>query len=479
MSASYTRRTFLATSGLAAAALASVPQPAKQPSGDVAQKQPGEVSVWVTDDHHVLSRVTPVKWQIARAPALSNAISLDPQKKSQEILGFGAAFTDAACFMLNQLSPAARDQLFHTLFHSSEMGFSVCRSCIGASDYSATLYSYDDGDVDPELKRFSIGHDRAYILPIIRAARKVNPDLFLFASPWSPPGWMKANGSMLGGSMRRAHMPSYANYFLKFLQAYEDEGVPVQAVTIQNEVDTDQDGRMPACIWPQEYEVDFVTSHLGPLFRRTGTKTKIWLIDHNYNLWGRALAELESPGLRDYANAIAWHGYVGQPEWMDRVHNAYPDVDMFWTEGGPDYTAAGYASDWAKWSAMFTGILRNCCRSITAWNFALDERGRPNIGPFSCGGLVTIDSQNKAISHSGQFRAFAHFSHFLPRGSRRFESQSKDNDIQHVGFETPAGQNVLVLTNSGSDRNCQLRLDNYAASLSLSQNSVTTLVWSS
>jgi glucosylceramidase len=122
------------------------------------------------------------------------------------------------------------------------------------------------------------------VLPILRQARAVNLDLFLFASPWSPPGWMKSNGSMLGGCMRHTYMPSYADYFLKFLRGYEAAGVPVQAVTVQNEVDADQDGTMLACAWPQDYEADFVTMHLGPLFQRAGVQTKIWIIDHNYNL---------------------------------------------------------------------------------------------------------------------------------------------------------------------------------------------------
>ncbi len=478
MSAPYTRRDFLTVSALGAAALAGTSElnqrSAKDPAkGDV----PGDVIVWVTDDHRLLSQMAPVAWRPASRPAPPDAVNLNPDKQFQEILGFGAAFTDAACYTLNQLPPAARDELFHLLFHSSQMSFGVCRACMGASDYSASLYSYDDGDVDPELTRFSIDHDRAYILPMLREARKVNPELFLMASPWSPPGWMKANRSMLGGSMRREYMPSYANYFVKFIESYEAEGVPVQAVTIQNEVDTDQDGRMPACIWPQEYEADFVTTHLGPLLQRRGLRTKICLIDHNYNLWGRALAELETPGVRDYANAIAWHGYMGQPQWMDRVHKMYPDVDMFWTEGGPDYTAPNYASDWTDWSTTFTAILHNCCRSITGWNLALDEKGRPNIGPFSCGGLVTIDSHSKAISYSGQFRAFAHYSRFIPRGSRRFATQSTAEGLHHVAFDSPAGNRVLVLTNPGVARTCELRLNNHAATVALSQNSVTTLLW--
>jgi glucosylceramidase len=282
---------------------------------------------------------------------------------------------------------------------------------------------------------------------------------------------------MLGGSMRRQYMPSYANYFLKFLQAYEAEGVPIQAITIQNEVDTDQDGRMPACIWPQEYEADFVSKHLGPLLQRSGVKTQICLIDHNYNLWGRALAELETPGVRDYASAIAWHGYLGQPEWMDRVHKIYPDMDMYWTEGGPEYTSPNYASDWADWSTTFTAILRNGCRSVTAWNLALDERGRPNIGPFNCGGVVTVDSESAAIKYSGQFRAFAQYSRFIPRGARRFDSQSTLKDVHHAAFEAPSGQRSLVLTNPGGAKNCELRLGEHFVAVGLSNNSVTSLVW--
>jgi glucosylceramidase len=340
------------------------------------------------------------------------------------------------------------------------------------------VYSYNEGDPDPELTRFSIEHDRGYVLPMLRAARKMNPDLFLFSSPWSPPGWTKANNSMLGGSMRRKYMSSYANYFLKFLRAYEAEGVTIQAITVQNEVDTDQDGRMPACIWPQEYEADFVRQNLGPLFEREGVKTKIWLIDHNYNLWGRALGELEMPDVLKYANSIAWHGYVGQPEWMDRVRDKVPDVKMYWTEGGPDYTDANYAKDWVNWSSTFTGILRHWCQSITAWNLALDEKGRPNIGPFTCGGLVTIHSESKEISYSSQYWAFAHYSKSIRRGTRRFESISPTTEVQHVAFENTDGQRVVILTNPGVARTVGLLAGAFSAQLLLDANSVTTCVWS-
>jgi glucosylceramidase len=476
MSKESTRRDFLKVSSMGAAAIAGVAL-ADSPARSSAKGAAGQISVWTTDENQRCTRGSALSWQNASGSCAA-AIVLDPDKKVQPILGFGAACTDAACFTFNRLDPAAREKLFHLMFSPSEMGLNVCRTCIGASDYSVKAYSFDEGDPDPDLQRFSIDYDRAYILPMLREARKVNPDLFLFSTPWSPPGWMKSNNSMLGGNMQRKHMSSYANYFLKFLQGYEAEGVPIQAISVQNEVDTDQDGRMPACSWPQEYEADFVRQQLGPAFERAGVKTKIWIIDHNYNLWGRAMGELETDGVRKYTNAIAWHGYVGKVEWINRVQNAYPDVEMYWTEGGPDFTEPDYMTGWAKWSATFTDVLRNCCRSITAWNLALDEVGKPNIGPFNCGGLVSIHSQTKEVAYCGQYWAFAHYSKFIKRGAHRIDSESNSGDILHVAFENPDGQHVVVLTNPGPPGTCVLKVGGSTVNVSLSQHSVTTLVWS-
>jgi glucosylceramidase len=422
------------------------------------------------------TRAETVSWKTRSAVPAGPVVVLDPTKQFQSVLGFGAAFTDASCYMFNQLSSAAREQLFQEMFHPSEMGLNVCRTCMGASDYSTSVYSYDEGEADPQLERFSIAHDREYILPMLRMARNANPQLFLFSSPWSPPGWMKSGGSMLGGSMRRRYISTYAQYFVKFLQAYAAEGVPVQAITPQNEVDTDQDGRMPACIWPQEYEIELV-KQLGPLLQQNGFPTKIWILDHNYNLWGRATCELDDPSVREYCQDVAWHGYVGAPEMVSRVHDAHPDVVMHWTEGGPDYTSPHYLTDWTKWGHIFTAALRNWCESITGWNLALDERGQPNIGPFPCGGVVTIHARTKEITRSGQFWALAHFSRFIRRGARRFESQSTIPGLDHVALENPDGQFVLVLSNSNVDRLVSLQLGGALAEVTLTKDSVTTLVW--
>ncbi len=473
-----TRRDFLKVSGIGAAVAATGKAGFGALAAPAASGKPGDATPWITGNTQKFARGSAIAWDRVPKSVSEARITLNPSKKAQTILGFGAAFTDSACYMLNQLSPTARQELLHQLFDSSEMGFSVCRTCIGASDYAKTLYSFDDGvDPDPELTRFSIAHDQEYILPILREARKVNSDLFLFSSPWSPPGWMKLNNSMLGGAMRRKYMPAYANYFVKFLRGYEADGVPVNAVTVQNEVDTEQDGKMPACTWPQEYEAEFVAKHLGPAFEANGIKTEIWIIDHNYNLWGRALGELETPGVAKYTNSIAWHGYVGQPEWMKRVTAIHPDVKMYWTEGGPEYTAPDYATDWATWSKTYTDILRNGCRSITAWNFALDEKGLPNIGPFACGGLVTVNSGTKEISYSGQYHAFAHYSRILRRGATCFDSQGGPGNVAHVAFENPDGTRVLILTNNGPAATAQVQLDNWMMSVPLEEKSVVTLTW--
>jgi glucosylceramidase len=477
MSTKNTRRDFLkiSSAGLAAGAVADA-VPAWATFGS-ATPNAAEISVRITDEKRRFESASAIAWRQVSGQPSADIIALHPEKKFQQILGFGAAFTDASCYMFHQLSANSRQQLFHELFHPSELGLNVCRTCIGASDYSTELYSFDEGAIDADLKDFSIDHDRGYLLPSLREARKVNPDLFLFSSPWSPPGWMKANGSMLGGSMRKKYLASYAHYFRKFLQAYAAEGVAIQAVTSQNEVDTDQDGRMPACLWGQEYEIEFVKQHLGPTLRDNGIPAKIWLLDHNYDLWGRAICELGDPDVRKYANAVAWHGYAGSVNMVSKVHDAYPDTAMHWTEGGPDYTSPNYASDWAEWGRTFTGALRNWCQSITGWNLALDENGRPNIGPFSCGGLVTINSRTKEITRSGQYWAFAHFSRLIRRGARRFDSQGNPANVEHVACENPDGQKVLVLTNTAAARPVVVQMGTLEADLTLANNSVTTLSW--
>ena len=466
-----TRRDFLkfgvtgavALSGSANAFLraASTPTPRAWQTAKDRRFQQIDVSPWRT------SNQSPTK-----------VISLDPGRRFQNILGFGAAFTDASCYLFNRMDSKSRQDLLSDLFSPQHLCLSVARTCIGSSDYATKPYSFDDSpEPDPELKSFTIAHDREYILPTLRAARKLNPDLFLFSSPWSPPGWMKAGGSMLGGSMRKKYYAPYADYFVKFLQGYSSEGVKINAITIQNEVDTDQDGRMPAALWGQEYEIEFVKLHLGPAFERASIDTKIWILDHNYNLWGRAIAELSDPSVSKYVDGVAWHGYAGSPDSMTKVHDAFPSKNAYWTEGGPDISSPDYATDWSKWARTFTGVLRNWSQCIVGWNLLLDEKGEPNIGPFPCGGLVTVDSNTGQLTRSGQYWAFAHFSKGIQRGAHVIGSQGELPDIDHVALENPDGSHVLVVTNRGAKQEVSCQVGANSLTLELEPDSITTVCW--
>jgi glucosylceramidase len=475
------RRGFLKAASATAAAITLT----RQIPAWAAVAASGPVKVWATFRDRRYAAGDNLVWKPVNA-VQADTIVIDPGAARQEILGFGGALTDATCYLLSQMKDDERQAVMHDLFAPGEMALNVCRTCIGASDYSLTAYSFDESaEPDPELKKFSIDHDKAYILPVLREARKVNPELFLFSSPWSPPGWMKPNGSMLGGGMRKLSFPPYARYFLKFLEGYKAEGVAIDAVTVQNEVDAEQDGRMPACLWAQEEEMDFVKDHLGPALRKAGIPTMIWVLDHNYNLWGRAIGELSDPAVYEFVDGIAWHGYVGEPSSMTRVHNAFPQKSAYWTEGGPDIAAPDYQTDYTRWADTFNGILRNWARCITSWNIALDEKGKPNIGPFSCGGVITVENGTHKITRSGQYWAFAHFSRHIRRGARVIATNGVGDGagkgsaagVSHAGFRNPDGSYVVVLANRGTETRVQLVMGSSALDLDLPADSVHTLQW--
>ncbi len=476
------RRGFLKAASATAAAMAVS---SRVPAWAGAAAATSPVRVWTTFRERRHAQAEPLEWKPATAVA-AEAIALDPSTTRQEILGFGGALTDATCYVLSQMKVDERRAVMHELFAPGEMALNVCRTCIGASDYSRTLYSYDESpEPDPELKKFSIDYDKAYILPMLREARAANPDLFLFSSPWSPPGWMKPNNSMLGGAMRKQSFDPYARYFVKFLEGYKAEGAAIDAVTVQNETDAEQEGRMPACLWAQEQEMEFAARFLAPAIGKAGLATKIWLLDHNYSLWGRAIDELSDPAVYNAVDGIAWHGYVGEPSAMSRVHDTFPQKSAYWTEGGPDIAAADYQTDFTRWAGSFNGILRNWARCITSWNLALDEKGKPNIGPFSCGGVITVDNQTHAVTRSGQYWAFAHFSRHVRRGARVIATngvgdgaaQGGTGLVSHCGFRNPDGGFVVVLANRGAETRVQLTMGPQTLDVELPADSVQTLEW--
>ncbi len=464
------------------------------------QTAPGPVQAWRTSSQE---KFTPVQslpvWEMGEELS-PLAIYLEPDSTCQEILGFGGAFTDASSYLMHQMDPDARHALLADLYGPSGLRLSVGRSCIGTSDFSTKMYSYDDTpEPDPELNHFSIEQDLAWIVPTIREAQQINPDLYLFSCVWSPPGWMKSGGSMLGGCMKERWFDAHAQYFVKFLQAYADAGVKVAAITVNNEVDTDQDGHFPATIWAQQHEMVFVALHLGPALEKASLATKIWILDHNYNLWGRVADELSNPQVAKYVDGVAWHSYAGTPDAMSRIHEMFPDKHMYFTEGGPPAHLFGpyephhqdqqprpvpppYGTDWARWSSSFTGMLRNWARCICVWNLLLDENGRPDITipprPMRRGGLVSIDSKTKALTYSGNYYAFPHYSKLMQRGARVFATSGELSGIDHVAAENPDKSRVLVLTNSNNaGKQVDCRLGDRVLRVALPSDSITSFVW--
>ena len=411
------RRQFLKTATETAAALALAN---RMPSWAQAT---GQVRVWSTYRDRRHAQAEPLAWKPATEIA-ADAIALDPSAARQQILGFGAALTDASCYVLSQMPDAPREEIMHELFAPGEMAFNVCRTCIGSSDYSRSVYSFDESVTpDPELKNFSIEHDKTYLLPVLRQARKENPELFLFSSPWSPPGWMKANGSMLGGAMRRHSLEPYSRYFLKFLDAYKAEGV-CHRRGHRAERNRRRAGWQHARLPVGAGARDRVRRKLlGPALAQGRQLNQNLGARPQLQSLGPGHRRAQRPGAAEYIDGIAWHGYVGEPSAMTRVHDAFPQKNAYWTEGGPDITAPDYQTDFTKWAETYNGILNNWARSITAWNVALDEKGKPNIGPFSCGGVVTVDNATKKITRSGQYWAFAHYSKHVRRGAKVFADQ--------------------------------------------------------
>jgi glucosylceramidase len=461
------------------------------------QSVPGAVRAWRTTRSEKFQALqSPPQWETGKDVS-PLAIYLEPAKRFQEILGFGGAFTDASCYLLHQMAPDARHAFLSDLYGPSGLKLSVGRTCIGTSDYSTKMYSYDDTpEPDPELQHFSIEQDQAWILPTLREAQEINPDLYLFSCVWSPPGWMKSGGSMLGGCFQERWFATHAQYFVKFLQAYAAAGVKVRAVTVNNEVDTDQDGHFPATLWAQGHEMVFVAFHLGPSLEKASLDTKIWILDHNYDLWGRAADELSKAEVSKYVDGVAWHSYAGSPDAMTRVHDMFPDKHMYFTEGGPPRNFFGpagqepagrfahvYGSDWARWSKSFTDMLRNWSRCICVWNLLLDENGRPDITnpprAMRRGGLVSLDTKSHELSYSGNYYAFAHYSKPIARGAWIFASGGDLPGIDHVAAENPDGSRVLVVTNSNSglEQQVQCTLGARALKLVLPPDSITSLVW--
>lgn len=385
---------------------------------------------YFTDNTHSIS-----KKEIFPSMYMAGARRLTAsEKETTDFLGFGVAITPSSCYELNLMEASERRALLEHVYGKSGLNLSVGRICIASSDYSPELYSYDDVAFDEKLEHFSVERDEKYVIPMIKEILEVNPDIYLFASPWSPPYWMKTGECMCGGYMRDKYVDCYADYIIKFIEEYAKRGIKISAVTPQNEPNTQQSGQMPACIWHPETEAKFI----GSLRKKLNDKNmdvKIWMFDHNFNDTERVLWALDNcEGLKDDCEGVAFHYYSGAVEETKKVLEKYPQLKLHFTEGGPRLDN-NYDSDWCKWGLQIVRALKTGYSSFTGWNLMLDEMGSPNIGPFlsMCGGLVTRDGQSGELSYSGQYKAFSHIAPYITRESKI----SYICDCEYFGLSLP------------------------------------------
>ncbi|WP_238650294.1 glycoside hydrolase family 30 protein [Paenibacillus piscarius] len=400
----------------------------------------------------------------APAGSVTVTVDIDPGRTYQEMDGFGASFTDSAAYLIHQvLGEDQRTEVMRKLFDPQQgIGLSFLRNPMGASDYARTVYSYNDlpeGGSDPELAGFSIAHDEADIIPLVQQALKLNPELKLMASPWSAPGWMKTSGSMIAGRLKPEYYGVYAEYFVRYIQAYAAYGLPVYAVTVQNEP-LYEPQHYPSMLMLPEEQREFITDYLKPAFRQYGLAAKIFCYDHNWDRPDYPLSVLE--GAASEVDGVAWHWYGGAAAAQSEVLAAYPEHEVHFTEGSGGEWIPPFEQAFSN--VMRTGIeiLRNHSRSFVLWNLALDEQNGPTVpgfGESTCRGVVTVNQQTRELTYTLDYYALAHFSKVIRPRAVRLASDASREHLRSVAFRNSDGTLAAVLFNdSDAEETVSVRL---------------------
>jgi O-glycosyl hydrolase len=384
-------------------------------------------------------------------------IHVDPATTYQVMEGFGGAMTDSSAWLMQyRLSEAQRAALLDQIFSSQNgIGLSMLRVPMGASDFALSAYTYDDmpaGQVDPTLQQFSIAHDLAYIVPMLQQSQAINPAIRFQAVPWSPPAWMKNPPALYGGSLVSAYYAAYAQYFVKFVQAYEAQGLPIHAIAPQNEP-LNTTTAFPACTMSTYQQAAFVGDHLGPALASAGIATKILIYDHNWDEWTYPVVVMNDPEVHAYAAGASFHGYAGDVVNQSLFHDHFPDKDVYFTEisGGDWATDFGDNLIWGTRNIII-GTVRNWSKSALFWNLALDENDGPHLagGCGNCRGIVTINSSTGDVTREVEYYILGHAAKFVPPGARRMSSETVADVLETVAFRCPDGSEVLIALNPGT-----------------------------
>jgi glucosylceramidase len=401
-------------------------------------------------------------------------ITIDTSVHYQTHLGFGIALDETACYFLSQLEPAHRTAVMNALFDPGNgSGINMVRLCIGTSDLTTRdFYSYNDlpaGHTDPNLEHFSIQKDIDYnILARLKDALAINPALTVFASPWSPPGWMKTSGSMVGGSLKTEYYDTFAQYLVKFIEAYANEGIEIYAITPQNEPDY-VPSNYPGCGYSAREEIELV-KEMGAAFEANDIDTKIWILDHNYDLWQNfAKVVLDDQDANAYIDGTAFHPYVGTVDAMSKLHDAHPDKSIHFTEKSRKEVDG--ADDIIR-------DFRNWAESATMWASVGDGRGTGCAHYKFTHCPVIVRSSSEYVLGDEVF-IFGQFARFIQRGARRIQSDyGSTSTITNVCYKNPDGSLVAVVCNQTSGaQSFTLVYEGNMISTSLPALTVATLLW--
>lgn len=421
----------------------------------------------------------------APAVAADAVIRIDPARQYQRIAGFGAAITEASAWLMRHgMAPAQRDALMKELFtrDGAGLGFELTRLTIGASDFSRRHYSLDDmppGQTDPELRHFSLDPERADVLPAVKQALALNPKLQVMASPWSAPGWMKTTDSLVQGQLKPEFYGAFANYMVRYVEGMAAEGVPIFALTLQNEPHFEPPD-YPGMRMPPRTRAEVVGRHLGPLLKAKGLKTQILEWDHNWDEPWSPLSMLSDATARPYVSGVAWHCYAGDVAVQSQVAQHFPELDVWFTEcsGGQWKTQWAETLPWLMRNLVI-GSVRHGARGVLMWNLALDPQYGPHLGGCKdCRGVVTIDPATGQVTRNMEYYAFGHASRFVHQGARRIESAGDVRDVDHVAFTNPDGSTVVVVSNSAAQpRRFSVQAPGRRFGYTLPAGSVATIVW--
>jgi glucosylceramidase len=440
------------------------------------------VSVVITTDDQTRLMQAQASFSFTTASGGSNPIFVDETEVYQPVEGFGAAFTDSAAYLLNEVALAsARASAMSDLFTRSGngIGLNFMRVPMGASDMARSVYSYDDlpaGQTDPTLAQFSIAHDRQDIIPIILQAKQLNPQLEIMANPWSPPGWMKTSGSMIGGSLLSNMYGPFAQYFVKFIQAYGAAGVQLDYVSLQNEplyVPTDY----PGMSMDAATQTTVLRDYVLPAFTSNSITAKVLVYDHNWDRPDYPETVLSNPTVAASTQVagIAWHGYNGTPGVMTTLNNLYPSEGNYETE----HSGGTWNSDQAKTDfEEITQVMRNWGRSFVKWSLALDENRGPHTGGCAtCSPLVTVNSVSGAVTYTIDYYTLGHFSKYVLPGAHRVYS-SDATGVVSAAFLNPDNTKVLFAYNdSSSTQTFQVQWGTQSFTYTLPALAAATFTW--